>query len=149
MAPCEAGETSGAAPGYAANVEVASAVAQPVVAAARPGVPRQAPTPGLTTVTEVAEALGVPAGALIKAMPVVVEGRGLVLVLLRGDHRLNEIKLANHLGAPFRPATATEIEAAVGPVGFIGPVGADVPILMDEAIPAAGLLRRKPSRDHT
>ncbi len=45
--------------------------------------------------------LGVPAGALIKALPVIVEGRGPVLVLVRGDHRLNEIKLQNHLHAPF------------------------------------------------
>ena len=51
-------------------------------------------------------------------MPVVVEDAGLVLVLVRGDHRLNEIKLANHLGAPSRPATAEEIEAAIGPVGL-------------------------------
>ena len=50
------------------------------------------------------ELLGVPAGALIKAMPMIVEGRGPVLVLVRGDHRLNEIKLQNALGAPARPA---------------------------------------------
>ena len=41
-----------------------------------------------------------PPGALIKALPVIVEGRGPVLVLVRGDHRLNEIKLQNALGAP-------------------------------------------------
>ncbi|MDQ3102897.1 MAG: proline--tRNA ligase [Actinomycetota bacterium] len=139
MAPCEAGENEVAlAPGYAANVEVASAVAQPVVLPPALDAPRQAPTPGLTTVDEVAEALGVPAGALIKAMPVVVEGRGLVLVLLRGDHRLNEIKLRKHLGAEFRTARPEEIEVEVGPVGFIGPVGAAVPVLMDEAISGGG-----------
>ena len=70
--------------------------------------------------------LGVPAGALIKAMPVMVEGRGPVLVLVRGDHRLNEIKLQNALG---RPAcgrrTEAEVSASSGPrPGFIGPVGA-------------------------
>ncbi len=75
-----------------------------------------------------------PAGALIKAMPVVVEGGGLALALLRGDHRLNEIKLRNALGADFRPARAEEIEAEMGPVGFIGPVGAGVPVLKDAAI---------------
>ena len=40
----------------------------------------------------------------------IVEGRGMVLVLLRGDHRLNEIKLRNALGADFRQASAEEIE---------------------------------------
>ncbi|HKQ16926.1 MAG TPA: proline--tRNA ligase [Solirubrobacterales bacterium] len=140
MAPCEAGENEVAlAPGYAANVEVATAVPKPVELPPPLDEPREAPTPGLTTVDAVAEALGVHPGALIKAMPVVVEG-GLVLVLVRGDHRLNEIKLANHLGAPARPATAEEIEAAIGPVGFIGPVGADLRILMDRAISGAGLV---------
>jgi prolyl-tRNA synthetase len=141
MAPCAAGEDEVAlAPGYAANVEVASAEPQPVELPPALDAPREAPTPGLTTVDDVAAALGVPAGALIKAMPVVVEGRGLVLVLIRGDHRLNEIKLGNHLGAEFRQAKREEIESAIGPVGFIGPVGANVPILMDEAITGTGLV---------
>ena len=51
----------------------------------------------------------------------------MVLVLIRGDHRLNEIKLRNALGADFRQASAEEIEAELGPVGFIGPVGAERP----------------------
>ncbi len=141
MAPCPAGENEVAlAPGYAANVEVASAEPQPVELPPPLDSPREAPTPGLTTVEEVSGVLGVPAGALIKALPVIVEGRGMVLVLLRGDHRLNEIKLANHLGAEFRPARPEEIEERIGPVGFIGPVGADVPVLMDEAITGAGLV---------
>jgi len=141
MAPCEAGENEVAlAPGYAANVEVASAVPKPVELPPPLDEPREASTPGLTTVDAVAESLGVQPGALIKSMPVVVEDAGLVLVLVRGDHRLNEIKLANHLGAPSRPATAEEIEAAIGPAGFIGPVGADLRILMDRAISGAGLV---------
>ena len=141
MAPCEAGENEVAlAPGYAANVEVASAVPRPVELPPPLDRPREAPTPGLTTVDEVAGALGVPAGALIKAMPVVVAGRGLAMVLIRGDHRLNEIKLTNHLGAEVRQARPEEIEASIGPVGFIGPVGADLPILMDEAIAGGGLV---------
>jgi prolyl-tRNA synthetase len=83
---------------------------------------------------EVSGALEVPAGALIKALPILVEGRGMVLVLVRGDHRLNEIKLRNALGADFRQARAEEIEAELGPVGFIGPVGATVPVVKDAAI---------------
>ncbi len=96
MAPCEAGENEVAlAPGYAANLEIASATAQPVELPPALDEPREVPTPGLTTVDEVAGALGVPAGAALKAMPVIVDGRGMVLALLRGDHRLNEIKLRN------------------------------------------------------
>jgi len=141
MAPCAAGENEVAlAPGYAANVEVASAVARPVELPPPLDAPREAPTPGLTTVEEVAGALGVPSGSLIKAMPVVAGDGSLLLVLVRGDHRLNEVKLANHLGTAVRQARPDEIEAAIGPVGFIGPVGADIPVLMDEAIGGHGLV---------
>jgi len=135
MAPCPAGENEVAlAPGYAANVEIAAAGARPVELPAPLDAPEEVSTPGLTTVEEVSGALGVPAGALIKAMPIVVEGRGLVLVLLRGDHRLNEIKLRNGMGVDFRPAKPEEIEAELGPVGYIGPVGANLPIVKDAAI---------------
>ncbi|HEX8688770.1 MAG TPA: proline--tRNA ligase, partial [Solirubrobacterales bacterium] len=135
MAPCPAGENEVAlAPGYAANVEIASAQPQPVELPSSLEAPEEVSTPGLTAVEEVAGALGLPAGALIKAMPVAVEGRGTVLVLVRGDHRLNEVKLRNALGAEFRPAQAEEIEAELGPVGFVGPVGAGLPVLKDAAI---------------
>jgi prolyl-tRNA synthetase len=135
MAPCAAGENEVAlAPGYAANVEVASAESQPVELPERRDAPERVSTPGLTTVEQVSGALGVPPGALIKAMPIVVEGRGLVLVLLRGDHRLNEVKLRNGMGTDFRPARPEEIEEKLGPVGYIGPVGANLPIIRDAAI---------------
>jgi prolyl-tRNA synthetase len=139
MAPCEAGEDEVAlAPGYAANVEIATATAQPVELPPELDEPREVPTPGLTTVGEVSEALGVPAGAALKAIPVIVAGRGMVLALVRGDHRLNEIKLRNALGAEFRQANAEEIEAQLGPPGFIGPVGADLPVVKDAAIQGSG-----------
>jgi len=64
----------------------------------------------------------------------IVEGRGMVLALVRGDHRLNEIKFRNALGADARQARPEEIEAELGPAGFIGPVGAGVPVLKDAAI---------------
>jgi len=135
MAPCPAGENEVAlAPGYAANVEVASAEPQAVELPAALEAPEEVSTPGLTTVEEVSGSLGVAAGALIKAMPVVVEGRGTVLVLIRGDHRLNDVKLRNALGAEFRPAHPEEIEAELGPVGFVGPVEAKLPVLKDAAI---------------
>jgi len=135
MAPCPAGENEVAlAAGYAANVEVASAEPQPVELPAALAAPEAVPTPGQTTIEQVAGALELPAGALIKSMPTIVEGRGMVVVLLRGDHRLNEIKLRNALGADCRPASVEEIEAALGPVGFVGPVGIDLPVVKDAAI---------------
>jgi len=139
MAPCGAGENEVAlAPGYAANVEIASAEAQRVELPPALDEPREVPTPGLTTVEEVSIALGVPPGAALKAIPVVVEGRGMVMTLLRGDHRLNETKLRNSLGADLRPARAEEIEVEIGPPGVIGPVGAKVNVVKDAAIQGEG-----------
>jgi prolyl-tRNA synthetase len=138
MAPCAAGENEVALSnaGYAANVEVASAAPQPVDGLPEPlGAPEPVDTPGATTIEEVAGLLGVPHGALIKALPVIVEGRGPVLVLVRGDHRLNEIKLQNALRAPVRPAAEEEVASEFGThPGFIGPVGAKVPVAADEAL---------------
>src|SRR5947207_694270 len=148
LAPCAAGENDVAlAPGYAANVEVASAEPQPVELPPALDEPREVPTPGLTTVDEVSDALGVPAGAALKAIPVVVEGRGFVLTLVRGDHRLNEFKLRNAIGADFRQARAEEIEAELGPPGFIGPVGTEVDVLKDAAIEGEGYFAGANKRD--
>ncbi len=138
MAPCAAGENDVALSdsGYAANVEIASAEPQPVEGLPAPAPePREVETPSATTIEAVCALLGVPPGALIKAFPVIVEGRGPVLVVIRGDHRLNEVKLQNTLGAPFRPAEAEEVGGTFGAApGFIGPIGSPVPVLADNAL---------------
>ena len=135
MAPCAAGENEVAlAPGYAANVEVATAEPQPVELPPPLEAPEEVDTPGLAKVEEVAGHLGLPPGAFIKTLPIIVEGRGMVLVLLRGDHQLNEIKLRNGMGTDFRQASAEEIEAQLGPVGYLGPVGSGLPIIRDAAL---------------
>ena len=135
MAPCAAGENDVAlAPGYAANVEIARAEPQPVQLPDGSDAPEEVHTPGLTTVQEVSQALHIEPGTLLKAFPVIVDERGLLLVVVRGDHRVNDIKLRNALAAGFRPAREEEFAERIGPAGFIGPVGADVPILLDDAI---------------
>jgi prolyl-tRNA synthetase len=138
MAPCAAGENDVAvAAGYAANVEVASAEAQPVELPASLDAPEAVDTPGLTTVETVARELGVPEGGLLKAFPVIVEDE-MRLVLVRGDHRVNEIKLRLALKSDFRPARPEEVGQQLGPPGFIGPVGAEMPILLDAAVTGGG-----------
>jgi prolyl-tRNA synthetase len=82
--------------------------------------------------------MGVPAGALLKAFPIVTDGRGMVMVVVRGDHRVNETKLTNTLGEQFRPASEGEIAERIGPPGYIGPAGAQVPVLLDRAVHAEG-----------
>jgi prolyl-tRNA synthetase len=135
MAPCPAGENDVAlAPGYAANVEIASAEPAPVELPDGGSAPEEVSTPGLTTVADVTAKLGVSSGTLLKAYPVIVEDRGLTLVMVRGDHRVNDIKLTNALGATFRPAQEDEFAQRIGPGGYIGPVGADAPILLDDAV---------------
>jgi prolyl-tRNA synthetase len=138
MAPSAAGENDVALSdaGYAANVEIASAIPRPVDGLpARLDAPERVETPGATTVQEVADMLGVPAGAVIKALPVIAPERGPLLVLVRGDHRLNDFKLRNTLGETFRPAEATEVKELFGTEpGFIGPVGARAPVLADRAL---------------
>jgi prolyl-tRNA synthetase len=139
MAPCPAGENEVVlANGYSSNLEVASADPQAVRLEPPLDAPQLVATPGMTTIDAVATALGVPAGALLKAFPVVLDGDEMRLVVLRGDHRVNEIKLANALKADFRPARPEEVEARLGPPGYIGPVGAQMPILLDAGVGDGG-----------
>ena len=109
---------------YAANVELAEAVAP---SAGRPPAAETAhkvATPGKTTCEGVAALLGVPLGRTVKAIAVMHEER-FALLLVRGDHVLNEHKAARVEGLdPFRFATETEIVHALGcPPGYIGPPG--------------------------
>jgi prolyl-tRNA synthetase len=139
MAPCRGGENQVAlAPGYAANVEVASAQAQPVTLPPPLPAPEPVDTPGMTTVEEVAGALGLPPGALLKAYPVMLDSGQMKLVLVRGDHRVNDVKLALALGSGFRPAHPDEVAERIGPPGFVGPVGAEVEVVLDEAVAPGG-----------
>jgi prolyl-tRNA synthetase len=140
MAPCAAGENEVVLAGsYAANLEVASADPVAVELPQAGEQPEPVATPGSSTCAAVAELLGLPLAATLKSYAAIAgeqdgEGR-FVLVLVRGDHNVNEIKLQNALGAATRPARPEEVEAALGPPGYIGPVGAgeDVEVLLDSA----------------
>jgi prolyl-tRNA synthetase len=139
MAPCRAGENEVVlAPGYAANLEVASAEPQPAQLPPALDSPEAVDTPGLTTIDGVAEALGLPPSALLKAYPIVLDDGTMKLVLVRGDHRVNEIKLGNTLGIGHRPAHPDEISQQLGPPGSVGPVGTEIEVLLDEAVQAGG-----------
>ncbi len=74
----------------------------------------------------------------MKAYPVVLDSGDLKMVVVRGDHRVNEFKLRNTLGEGFRPAHPDEVAEKIGPPGFIGPVGTSVPVLLDDAVTGAG-----------
>ena len=119
---------------YAANIEMAEAVA--------PGTPRAAPsaallktaTPGKATCDDVAALLGVPLQKTVKCIVLATEGKTervdfgqvtLWLLLVRGDHSLNEIKASKvpGLNDGFRFATPAEIDAQFGcKPGYLGPI---------------------------
>jgi prolyl-tRNA synthetase len=111
---------------YAANVEMAEAL-PPASPRSAPGeTMREVATPRQTTCEEVAALLGIPLDRTVKLIAVVA-GEHLHVLLVRGDHQLNEVKAAKVEGlAGFRFATEDEIRAAFGcPPGFLGPVGVD------------------------
>jgi prolyl-tRNA synthetase len=138
LAPCPAGENEIAlcANGdYAANVEAARSVPSAPEFPERLDAPSEVETPGIGTIEEVAELLHVDPRATAKAMPVVGPDGKLVLGLVRGDHRLHELKLAAVLGGEFRPAHLEEIEEAFGASGgSLGPVGVKLRVVADEAL---------------
>ncbi len=109
------------ASGYAANVEMAEALAPGARAAPAEALQRVA-TPTQKTCAEVAALLGIEPARTVKSIALTGES-GFVLALLRGDHMLNEIKLAKLPGlAEFRLASEAEIaEYLGGEPGSIGP----------------------------
>ena len=136
MAPSAAGEDEIAiceGCDYAANVELARGVPE---APAFPGWTREeVATPNARTIAEVASYLNIDPRLTIKSLLFVAPRAGPVLVLVRGDHNLHERKLARALGEEARPAHPEEVRQHLGaPVGSVGPVGARVPVLADEAL---------------
>ena len=91
--------------------------------------------PNATTIDALAAQLGIDPRTTSKAMPVVGPDGQLVLGLVRGDHRLHELKLQKALGGEFRPAHPDEIRAAFdADGGSLGPVGITIPIIADETL---------------
>lgn len=124
---------------YAANIELAEAVS--------PSAPRPAPaeamqkvaTPGKHSIEEVCDFLKTPAHRVVKTL--LLEGRdgGVVALLLRGDHQLNEVKAGKllQLAQPLRFAADAQIRAAAGcNAGSLGPVGLNVTIIADRSVAA-------------
>src|SRR5882762_5403733 len=109
---------------YAANVELAEAVAPLTPRGLATQKMQKVPTPGKTTCEEVAAMLGLPLSRPVKALAVMHEER-MFMLLVRSDHQLNETKVSKLPGLnPFRFATEKEIEARIGcRPGYIGPVG--------------------------
>ena len=137
MVETEAGEdivVSCAKCGYAANLEKATSQLPAAEDLPGDGNPELVHTPGMKTIEDVGKFLGVSPTQKIKTLAYMQleddkknpgqKRTRPVVVLVRGDHSLNEAKLSSALGGKeFRPMHAEEIEQVFGsPAGFLGPV---------------------------
>jgi prolyl-tRNA synthetase len=121
---------------YAANIELAEAVAPDTPRGAPTGDLKKVATPQCTSCPDVAQLLGVPLHQVMKSLLVMSDEGKPHLLLLRGDHELNEVK-AGKLVDGMRLASDAEIQALLGPVkGYLGPVGLkgeDITVIVDRA----------------
>ena len=121
---------------YAANVELAEAVAPTTMRAGADKALEKIVTPGQKTIADIASFLKVTQQQILKTIAVIDGGGNLILLLLRGDHTLNEIKAAKVLGE-FRFASDEEIHRHMGcRAGYIGPVKAVARVLADRTAAA-------------
>jgi prolyl-tRNA synthetase len=126
---------------YAANVELAEAVVPREPRAAAGDAMKKVATPDKHTCEEVSQLLEIPIEKTVKSI-IVMGGREapvMTMLLVRGDHMLNEVKASKVAGLnPFRFATHAEIAAALAaPPGSLGPVGhPDLRIVADRTVAA-------------
>ncbi len=123
---------------YAANVEQAA-----IRAASEPGIQgggelSKVSTPGKKTIADVAAFMKIAPSSLIKSLVYMADDKA-IMVLLRGDRSLNEIALKKLTGATeLFPAREGQLQKATGgPVGFVGPVGVDMPVYADMELKGA------------
>ncbi|MGH8763678.1 MAG: proline--tRNA ligase [Nitrosospira sp.] len=120
---------------YAANIEMAGSP-QPIKAReAADGVMRKVKTAGIKTCQEVAAALNIPIEQTVKTLAVIANHE-MYLLLLRGDHQLNEMKTRKiPFLADFRLANEAEILAETRCLpGYIGPVSLELPLIADHTV---------------
>ncbi|HSS47087.1 MAG TPA: proline--tRNA ligase [Burkholderiales bacterium] len=122
---------------YAANVELAEAL--PPTTPRAPGTQKlqKVATPGKKTVEEVSEFLKVSPQKIIKSIMVMTKNNEAYLLLLRGDHALNEAKALKipALADGFRLASEEEIQSNMHcRSGYIGPANTHVPALLDRSV---------------
>jgi len=122
---------------YAANVELAEALAPATKRAAPSEAMQKVPTPGQSTCEEVAALLALPLSRSVKCLMIFAQDK-VQMLLVRGDHAGNEVKIGKlpNLG-PWRWASDAEIVAATGcKPGYLGPVGMpqDMPLIVDRSV---------------
>ncbi|WP_432719400.1 proline--tRNA ligase [Jeongeupia wiesaeckerbachi] len=125
---------------FAANVELAEALAPAAPRAAPTEALRDVDTPKQTTCEDVAKLMGISIEKTVKLIALVAGNGDFFIALIRGDHSINEVKLSKIAGiGEFRFATEEEIRSRFNcPPGFLGPVGiaADIKVIADRTVAA-------------
>ncbi|WP_456373692.1 proline--tRNA ligase [Thiolapillus sp.] len=122
---------------YAANVELAEALPS---TSERPVPAKEmelVDTPNAKTIAELVEQFSLPIEQTVKTLVVEAAQGGLIALLVRGDHELNEIKAEKlpQVASPLRFATEQEIREAVGAgPGSLGPVNLPLPVIADRSV---------------
>ena len=112
--------------GYSANTEVAEGKIPDGKVPSKFKKKEKVHTPGIRTVEEVSNFLGVEPRNLVKSILFVVEDR-MIAILIRGDYEINEAKIMRKFGPTIRLATPEEVQKRFGvSVGFLGPIGLGV-----------------------
>lgn len=125
---------------YAANVELAEAVALIATRAAPTEALREIDTPNAKTIEELVAQFGLPVEKTVKTLIVAASDAieaDFVALLVRGDHTLNEIKAEKlpEVAEPLRFAREDEIRALIGAgPGSLGPVGLNIPVIADRTV---------------
>ncbi|WP_087719475.1 proline--tRNA ligase [Salinicola salarius] len=123
---------------YAANIEKAEALPPKDAERAAPQeTMRQVPTPGVRTIAALVEGFDLPVEKTVKTLIVHAADGGLIALMVRGDHQLNEIKAENldAVAAPLTMASEEEIRAAIGAgPGSLGPVDLPLPLIIDHSV---------------
>jgi len=125
---------------YAANIDLAEAVAPAVKRPMPTEAKREIATPGKRTIEEVSEFLKMPSTKIVKTILVITK-LGPYLLLIRGDHALNETKASKvpALAEGFRFASEEEIQGIMHcRPGYIGPADTHVPALLDRSVAVMG-----------
>ncbi len=121
---------------YAANLELAEALAPEGERPAPAAEQRRVDTPGQHSIEEVSQALGVAPGQCVKTLLVEGSDGGLVALCLRGDHTLNAVKAEKlrQVAQPLSFASDARVREVAGCApGSLGPVGLDIPVIADRS----------------
>jgi prolyl-tRNA synthetase len=121
---------------YAANIEMAEALAPAEPRGPATAALQEVSTPGVRTIAELTAFLKVDASKCLKTLLVEGTDGGVVALVVRGDHELNAVKAQKLPGvfSPLKMATAEQVRAATGcEPGFIGPLGLALTIYADRA----------------